>query len=142
MYQSVTLRQARLVPGRVTVYIGLQPAPPRPTQPPILSGTRNKYRPKCGDAPQLRNKGRVAHSICGSTYELCQPECYRGKYRTHIIKHCTNVLSIQHNQDISEMFWTGSHSAAVLKTAVGVVTWSACSRAMWQRLTHSASELR
>jgi len=24
--------------------------PPRPTQPPTLCGTRNEYRPKCGDA--------------------------------------------------------------------------------------------
>jgi len=32
--------------------------PPRPTQPPTLSGTGNEYRPKCGDALRLRNKGR------------------------------------------------------------------------------------
>jgi len=31
--------------------------PPRPTQPPTLSGTGNEYRPKCGDAVQLGSKG-------------------------------------------------------------------------------------
>ena len=30
----------------------------RPTQPPTLSGTGNEYQPKCGDALQLRSKGR------------------------------------------------------------------------------------
>jgi len=32
--------------------------PPRSTQPPTLSGTGNEYRPKCGDAVRLGNKGR------------------------------------------------------------------------------------
>jgi len=31
--------------------------PLRPTQPSTLSGTENKYRPKCADALRLRNKG-------------------------------------------------------------------------------------
>jgi len=30
--------------------------PPRPTQPPTLSGTGNEYQPKCGDALWLGNK--------------------------------------------------------------------------------------
>jgi len=29
---------------------------PRPTQPPILSGTGNEYQPKCGDALRLRSQ--------------------------------------------------------------------------------------
>jgi len=37
---------------------------PRPTQPPILSGMGNEYRPKCVDALRLGNKG-MAHSLCG-----------------------------------------------------------------------------
>jgi len=43
------------------------PKPPRPTQPPALSGTGNDYRPKCGDALWLGSKGRIVHSIhvCG-----------------------------------------------------------------------------
>jgi len=32
--------------------------PPRPTQPPTLSGMGNKYQPKCGDALQLEVKGK------------------------------------------------------------------------------------
>jgi len=32
--------------------------PPEPTQPPNLSGTGNKYQPKCGDALRLGSKGR------------------------------------------------------------------------------------
>jgi len=32
--------------------------PPRPTQPPTLSGTENEYQPKCGNALQLGIKGR------------------------------------------------------------------------------------
>ena len=30
---------------------------PEPTQPPILCGTGNEYRPKCGDALRLGSKG-------------------------------------------------------------------------------------
>ena len=41
--------------------------PPRPTQPPTRSGTRNKYRPKCSDALSLRSKAGMAHLICGLT---------------------------------------------------------------------------
>jgi len=33
---------------------------PRPTQPPILSGTGNEYRPQCGDAVWLGSKGRYS----------------------------------------------------------------------------------
>jgi len=32
--------------------------PPRPTQPPTLSGMGNEYQPKCGDAVWLGSKGR------------------------------------------------------------------------------------
>jgi len=32
--------------------------PPRPTQPPTLSGTENEYQPKCDDALWLGSKGR------------------------------------------------------------------------------------
>ena len=32
--------------------------PPRPTQPPTLSGTGNEYQLKCGDALRLGSKGR------------------------------------------------------------------------------------
>jgi len=35
-----------------------------PTQPSILGGTENEYRPKCGDALRLGSKGRMAHSTC------------------------------------------------------------------------------
>jgi len=35
------------------------------TQPPTLSGTGNKYRPKRGDALRLRSKDKMAHSIRG-----------------------------------------------------------------------------
>ena len=38
--------------------------PPRPTQPPTLSGTGNEYQPKCGDALRLGSKCRMAHSTC------------------------------------------------------------------------------
>ena len=39
--------------------------PCRPTQPPTLCRTGNKYRPKCGDVLRLGIKGRTAHSIRG-----------------------------------------------------------------------------
>jgi len=39
--------------------------PPRPTQPPNLSRTGNKYRQKCGDALRMGSKGRVAHFMRG-----------------------------------------------------------------------------
>jgi len=32
--------------------------PPRPTQPPTISGTGTEYRPKCGDTLRLGSKGR------------------------------------------------------------------------------------
>ena len=32
--------------------------PPRPTQPPTLSGTGNEYQPRCGDDLRLVSKGR------------------------------------------------------------------------------------
>jgi len=35
---------------------GIFTKPPRPTQPPTLSGTGNEYRPKSGDALRLGNK--------------------------------------------------------------------------------------
>jgi len=35
-----------------------KPVTPVPTQPPTLSGTGNKYQPKCGHALQLGSKGR------------------------------------------------------------------------------------
>jgi len=69
---EVTLRQARLVghaywdgwPFRgYTVSICNQP--PRPTQPPTLSGVSNEYRPNGGEALRLRVKTDMAHSTCG-----------------------------------------------------------------------------
>jgi len=39
----------------------------RPTQPPNLSGTGNKYRPQCGGVLRLGVKASMAHSICGFT---------------------------------------------------------------------------
>jgi len=39
-------------------------ASPWPTQPSTFSGTANKYRPKCGDAPRLGSTG-IAHSVYG-----------------------------------------------------------------------------
>jgi len=61
-----TVRRARLVLGWVTVFGGQKAdkpsryftKPPRPTQPPTLSGTGNEYQPKCGDALRLGSKGR------------------------------------------------------------------------------------
>ena len=38
--------------------------PPRPTQPPTLSGTGNEYQPKCSDALWLGSKGMI-NSTCG-----------------------------------------------------------------------------
>jgi len=37
----------------------------QPTQHLTLSGTRNKYRPKCRDALWTGSNGRLAHSIRG-----------------------------------------------------------------------------
>jgi len=60
---EVTRRRARLVLGRVTVFGRACNQPLRPTQPPTLSGTRNEYRPKCGNALRLEVKPRwMAHS--------------------------------------------------------------------------------
>jgi len=42
--------------GRQTTSVCNQP--PRPTQPPTLSGMGNEYRPKCGDALWMGSKGR------------------------------------------------------------------------------------
>ena len=38
---------------------------PRTTQPPTLRGMGNEHQPKCGDAMQLKSKGRMAYSIGG-----------------------------------------------------------------------------
>jgi len=38
----------------------------RPTQPPTISGTGNKYQPKCDDALRLGSiKAGTVHSTCG-----------------------------------------------------------------------------
>ena len=50
--------------GRLTISVCNQPL--SPTQPSMLSGIRNEYRPKCGDASQTGSKGSMAHSICES----------------------------------------------------------------------------
>ena len=66
---EVTLRRAWLVLGWVTVFGGKNTSvfhhPPRPTQPPTLSGMGNEYQPKCGDALQLGVKAGKVHSTCG-----------------------------------------------------------------------------
>jgi len=53
--------------------------PPRPTQPPTLSGTGNEYRPKCGDVLRLVSKGMMAHcgQTCGWQVKLCDPSLTR-----------------------------------------------------------------
>jgi len=63
-------RQKWLALGWVTIFrraIHLDnfTKPARPTQPSILHGMGNEYRPKCSDALQPRSKGRMAHSTCG-----------------------------------------------------------------------------
>jgi len=64
---KVTLHRARLVLFWVTVLgytVLVYDHPPRLTQPPALSGMRNEYRPKCGDALRLRSYSGMAHSTC------------------------------------------------------------------------------
>ena len=51
--------------------------PPMITQPSTLIGTRNEYRPKCGDALQLWNKERRVSFHRGSTAKLCDPSLTR-----------------------------------------------------------------
>jgi len=58
---EVTLHRARLVLRWVTVRrytVSVCNQPPRPTQPPALSGTGSEYRPECRDAVRLGSKGR------------------------------------------------------------------------------------
>jgi len=50
----------------------------RPTQPPTLCGTRNKYRPKCGDAMWLKVEAGwlipfVDKRVGGRYRQLCDP---------------------------------------------------------------------
>jgi len=64
--------------------------PPRPAQPPTLSQTGNKYRPKCGDALRLGSKSSfhkimwtnlwAAGKTVWSLVNMCQPERFRGEY--------------------------------------------------------------
>ena len=51
----------------VAVTISVHNQAPCPTQPTILNGTRNEYRPKCDDSLWVGSKGRIGHSICGCT---------------------------------------------------------------------------
>jgi len=51
--------------------------PPRPTQPPTLSGTRNDYQPKCSDALRMEVKGMYG-SFGGWQVQLCDPSLTRG----------------------------------------------------------------
>jgi len=59
---EVTLHRARLVLGWGPSSADKPPRyftkPPRPTQPPTLSGTGNEYQRKCGNALRLGSKGR------------------------------------------------------------------------------------
>jgi len=50
----------RLLTGKPPQYVT---QPPRQTQPPTLSGTGNEYRPTCGNALRLGNKGRMTRSV-------------------------------------------------------------------------------
>jgi len=51
--------------------------PPMITQPSTLIGTRNEYRPNCGDALQLWSKERRVSFHRGSTAKLCDPSLTR-----------------------------------------------------------------
>jgi len=94
--------------GYVTVFgwqtISVFPEPLRPTQPPTLGGTRNKYEPKFSDALRLGSKGRMAQFICnGWQVKLCDHSLTRASLSAlemsiaHIIKHYGNVLFIDFN---------------------------------------------
>jgi len=71
--------------------------PPAPTQPSTLSGTRNEYRPKCGNALRLRSKDRVA-DVDKRVGDRCDPSLTRVNLSAtemslaHIIKCYTNAL--------------------------------------------------
>ena len=94
---EVALRWTRLVPGWMTVSDGQTTAlcnqPPRPTQPPTLSGMGSEYWLNCGDALRVSSKGRMAHFmwinvwVVGKTVwslvNMCQSERFRDEYRTH-----------------------------------------------------------
>jgi len=58
---EVTLRRVRLVldgwPSSADKPPQYFTKPPRPTQPPTLSGMGNEYQPKCDDALRLGSKG-------------------------------------------------------------------------------------
>jgi len=74
--------------------------PPRPTQPPTLSGMGNEYQPKLGDALWLGVKAGMAHFICECTFgwqvKLCDPSLTRATSKClrneSIIKCNTNIL--------------------------------------------------
>jgi len=83
---SITGRRGK-IPGRVTVLGRANhfTKSPRPTQPPILTGMENEYRPKYGDALRMGSKGRyglfhlwinvwVGGKNCVILVNTCQPE--------------------------------------------------------------------
>ena len=69
---EVAARRARLYTDvgdrlRRAYHPGVFTKPPRPTQPPTLSGTGNEHRPKGGDAMRLGSKAGwfIPHVTCG-----------------------------------------------------------------------------
>jgi len=74
---EVILRRDLLVLGRMTVFRRICSQPPRPPQPPALSGTGNEYRSKCGDVVRLGVKIGMVYSIyectCGWQVNMCEP---------------------------------------------------------------------
>jgi len=82
--------------------------PLRPTQPLALSGMRNEYRPKCGDAPWLGSKGRYG------SFHLWRNVWVAGEL-------CDSSLTCA-NLSTSEMSMSITHYKALYKCPVYLLT--------------------
>jgi len=110
------LRRDQSVPGWATVfgrasYFGVQcNQPPRPTQPLTLCCKGNEYRPKCGDAPRLGSKGKMAHAtwinvwVAGKYVRSLVDTCYI-LYLSALEMSITHIIPRLHDTTSCQTGW-------------------------------------